>query len=138
MSANLLNREQLPQNSQPLNQIARRYLRLAKIDPDPTQLYLLQLLAWGLNNPKLKTPNPDWHDLFQQALENLQGSDPDHAMSYLTQNPDDRESPYLTPRQLRKAMSPLEAARVTFNALDLKLAADPNADDYPPSKYRRN
>lgn len=138
MSANLLNREQLPQNSQPLNQIARRYLRLAKIDPDPTQLYLLQLLAWGLNNPKLKTPSPDWRDQFQQALENLQGSEPDHAMSYLTTNPDDRESPFLTPRQLRKAMSPLEAVRVTVNALDLKLAADPNADDYPPSKYRRN
>lgn len=138
MSANLLNREHLPQNNQPLNQIARRYLRLAKVTPDPTQLYLLQLLEWGLNNPKLKTPNRDWHDLAQQALENLQGSDPDQALAYLTKSPDDPDSPLISPRQLRKAMSPLEAARVTFNALDLKLAADPNADDYPPSKYRRN
>lgn len=138
MSAPLLNREAIPQNGQPLNQIARRYLRLAQVPPDPTQLYLLQLLRWGIEHKKVKLPNPDWRDLVQANLNDLEGSDPARAMQYLTSNPQDPQSPFLTPRQLRKAMSPLEAARVVMNALDLRLGADPDQDDYPPNKYRRN
>lgn len=133
----LLNREPLPQNNQPLNRLAHRYLKLAQVQPDPTQLYLLQLLRWGIEQGKVKLPNPDWRDLVLDNLSSLEGSEPEAALVYLTQNPDDPESPFLTPRQLRKAMSPREAARVIMNALDLRLGADPQQDDYPPNKYRR-
>lgn len=132
----LLHREPLPQNNQPLNQIARRYLKLAQQPPDPTQLYLLQLLQWGLDSGKVTLQTPDWKDQLRESLDNLQGSDPEQAMQYLVNNPDDPQSPLLLPRQLRKAMSPREAAQVVMNSLDLRLTADPEVD-YPPTRYRR-
>ena len=40
----------LPQNAQRLNRSAWRWLREAKVLPDPYSLHLLELARWGLDN----------------------------------------------------------------------------------------
>ena len=125
--------ESLHTNYDPLNQLAKKYLRLEKQTLDPDSLYLLQLAQWGLDRTKLK--NGLWQSDLRQSLDNLLTWNPEDALTYLRDNPDDPLSPLLTKRLLRRAMSARQAARVILNALDLRMSADPNLD-YPPIKYK--
>ena len=134
MHATRVHEELLHTNYDPLNQLAKRYLRLEKQDADPNALYLLQLAQWGLDHKRIKFASPQWQANARQSLENLLTWDPEDALTYLRDNPDDPQSPLLSNRQLRKAMSGRQAARVVLNALDLRMSADGNLD-YPPTKY---
>ncbi len=125
--------EPIHANYDPLNQLAKRYLRLEKQSPDPSALYLIQLAHWGLDALHLK--NKMWQSDLRQSVESLLTWDPEDALTYLRDNPDDPHSPLLAKRLLRKAMSGKQAARVILNALDLKMTADQQVD-YPPTKYR--
>jgi len=129
-----LSPEELHTNYDPLNQLAKKYLRLEQQVPDPSSLYLIQLAQWGLDHGKLKLPSDEWRATVQASLENLLTWDPEKALTYLRDNPDDKQSPLLTKRQLRKAMSAKQAARVVLNALDLRMTVDETLD-YPPTKY---
>ena len=51
-------------NKLPLNQLAKQALKLEKEAPDPTGLYLLQLLEWALESGKVKLGGP----LTQQSV----------------------------------------------------------------------
>lgn len=128
--------ERLPVNQLPLNQLAKRFLSLEHQSPDPDALYVLQLAQWGCQQGKaLHRANQQVRSDLLQSLDNLGTWTPQQAHEYLTVNPDDPNSPLLTPRLLRRALSARRAARVVLNALDLRLTADQNLD-YPPTKYR--
>lgn len=58
--------ELLPQNKSPVNQAAKKALRQVKQTPDPEDLYLLQLMRWGLEKGKVALSAP-----FQVGQEQL-------------------------------------------------------------------
>lgn len=45
-------------NKQPVNQVARNFLLKAKVKPDPSLLYLLQLMYWALREGKVDVVEP--------------------------------------------------------------------------------
>ena len=63
-----------PENNEPLNQVAKRLLKEAGESPDPTSLYLVQLMRWGLDsgNSGLRY---ELQDRVDQTLDALLGAE---------------------------------------------------------------
>lgn len=112
----------LKENTEFVNQQARKSLQDLNASPDPSSLYLLQLMSWGLQNL-------DWEGESRVHLEDQLGhllrASPKQAMSWLFQDGEDLS---LNPSQ------PQQAASDAVNHLESRLSAEdrfyppPNAD----------
>ena len=122
-------------NKLPLNQEARRWLDLAKSQPDPTTLYTLQLILWGLDPSSEGGKLLKGQSTRRQALENaaiqLLSFPPQKALVFLceTKDPEDEDS-NLGKENLSMQRSPRDAAWRAVDALDRILTA--TLDNYPP------
>jgi hypothetical protein len=79
----------LPQNNDPLNQAALKWLKEAKgADPVPHALHVLSLMGWGLDNGA----EGEWPARDRPALElqvgSLLGWKPENAMAFILYNPE--------------------------------------------------
>ncbi|MGH6866473.1 MAG: hypothetical protein ACREDO_09970 [Methyloceanibacter sp.] len=103
-----------------MNRAAWRWLKLAKVQPDPYSLHILTLAQWGLENGAKGDWQPrDRHDLEMQ-LGLLWGATPARAMEWLFENVDagdaeEQEADLLN--SLKTANSPIRAAAEVLNAI---------------------
>ena len=121
-------------NRQPLNQEAKRWLKVAGAEIDSTGgPYLFQLMLWALDKGKVDLL-PEYKSQVRSAVEQLTFLlDPQKAMDYLLQREDDPESPRLEVSDLQNQRSPKEVARLLFDTLDQRMSADNNLQGvYPP------
>lgn len=118
---------------EPLSQVAYRHLINTGVEPDLDFQPIFQLALWGLDQG-LEFQDPHLTSSLRQAVDSLLvAEDPNHALRYLTENPDEPEVPLLTSEQIQQAGSPLGASQLVLSALHLKLTADDNLIGvYPP------
>jgi hypothetical protein len=107
-------------NDSLVNRAAWRWLKLAKVQPDPYSLHLLTLAWWGLENGA----RGDWPEDLTYALEMqlgyLGGWKPEDVMGWLFENldagdPKEQEADLLN--SLKTANSPLRAAAEVLNTI---------------------
>lgn len=125
--------KELPENAQPINRAALRWLRQAKAPADPDRLYALQLLTWGYEMG-IEAPSPIAASHRQELMDSahrLLGPriDQTKAMAFLLSNPagDERDVQEATLLELLEtAESPEDAAAemMAWHA-DLMQASDP-------------
>ena len=128
-------------NRRPLNQAAKRWLRLAGLGTDPELPYLVQLLIEGFD-ANLPIPGQGgnyWADLAQAADQLLDPSlNPVSVMRWLTDSPsgpDQSEQSQTLQLQLERAKSWEEAAQSLMKWFcDRKAAQDPY---YQPAASHR-
>lgn len=118
-------------NSGPLCQVAKSKLLEAGVQPDPDQLYPLQLIRWGLQSGEL-IPRPGlWHRQ-SDVLDALEGMDPQEALDFLTQpNPEDPEDPEEVNYNIQslRQEKPADVAFELMEMLHSRMAA--TLKDYP-------
>lgn len=120
-------------NQQPLNQEAKRWLRLAKAEASEDQPYLLQLMWWGLEEAKLNLALKDLQALRVQlkpvVYDLLNNPDKEEAFQYLlTGSGSPKERPQLSLHTLQSSMTPEEAARRALGSLSALVGSDPSRD----------
>ena len=113
--------ELMPINNRPLSLQAKQALRTLHENPNPEQLYPLQLARLSLD----RMPRTDRADLLE-ALDVLDGQPPSRVWQLLTLNPTTRE-PYLP---LPNNLNPQELA----DALLLQLRDSLRASELIPSR----
>lgn len=114
-------------NRHPLNQEAKRWLRLVPYPVDEVEPYLLQLMWWGAEEARLgltvKSVRYIREELLPVIYELMGCADPHAAWEYPTKGrpgefqPDDL--PILSLSALQHSMIPERAALHAFQALDL-------------------
>jgi hypothetical protein len=121
-------------NQLPINQEAKRWLRVAQAEYDQTSLYLLQLILWGLDQKRLPVGQARRASL-EQAAYQLLSFKPDKAMKFLLMAPDSEDDESnLSVDNLESERSPLDAVWEAVQALDRSLME--NVDNYPPRELR--
>ncbi|MCL6559447.1 MAG: hypothetical protein K6U74_11745 [Firmicutes bacterium] len=111
-------------NKQPINQLAKMYLKKAGMKPDPDMLHLYQLVEWGLSRGKvevrdLSNPNAG-PDLLEAARRLMYLDDSEKALNLLVKEGPDKGNPksaWVDPVLLMKQKSPEEAARYLAECL---------------------
>jgi hypothetical protein len=121
-------------NQLPINQEAKRWLRVAQAEYDQSSLYLLQLILWGVEQKRLPVGSAQRSSL-EQAAYQLLSFQPEKALKFLLMA-EDSEAPEsnLSVDHLESERSPLDAAWEAVQALDRSLME--NVDDYPPRELR--
>lgn len=126
---NHMNRVQLA-NQLPLNKIAMKWLDQVYPDsPEQSELAVLTLMRWGLDNHLQLQPkaphHPDWEQLMRQ-VELMSEWEPRHAMAFLT-NPENLENEtVLPPSRLAEEPTAEDAAQVLLeNLYDAMVATMP-------------
>ncbi len=104
--------------SHPWNQAALLQLQRLSLRPDPSLLYLLQLLRWLLETPEGGLM-PHQRMLAEAQLEILERARPEEALLFF-QSPDDPEEVLLDQEAL-ESEEPLEAAWEVLAAMLEKL-----------------
>ena len=119
--------EHVPENQHPLNQRAKALLKQAKADPEPSVLYVYQLLDWSLEQDNLDL-REKFRDQLSQAVFDLSGLDPKVAMNILLNPPGEPQSDQVSlPDNALDDLSPVEAAQELFETLHSQLQArNPN------------
>lgn len=116
-----------PENEHPLNQRAKALLKQARADPEPSGLYVYQLLQWSLDqgNHGLREK---FLDQLSQAVFTLFGADPEVGMFILLKPPGEPKSDQVSlPDNALDDLSPVEAAQELFETLHSQLQArNPN------------
>src|SRR5574340_232809 len=121
-------------NRHPLNQEAKRWLKKADAEMDPSRPYLLQLQLWGLEESDLGL-TPDSHRELKARLlpivtSLLRNPDKVEVQAYLLHgregHPDD--PPHLSLHSLENAQSPEDAATRALDSLNDLVSADPTLD----------
>jgi hypothetical protein len=110
----------LPQNSQPVNRLALKWLNKAKVPPEPWYLHLLVLASWGLENKA----EGDWPESHKDALKDqvnlLFGWKPADVMEWVFENPNGPsrlEQRVDLAKSLSQASNPENAAAFVLNAI---------------------
>lgn len=121
-------------NQHPLNLEAKRWLKKAGAEMDPSQPYLLQLLLWGLEESDLDL-TPDSHRELKARLLPIVASllsNPDKAavQAYLLHGRSGHlnDPPHLSLRSLENAQSPEDASMRALDSLSDLVSADPTMD----------
>lgn len=113
--------EQLDQENQhPLNQKAKQLLRKADQKPDPSHLFLLQLLLWVLETRQVRLAH-NLGDLVRDSLDLLVDRPPDQAMRWLLQGPPDQENSDNQEEQLNQDQLLQEESPAAFAEVFLQL-----------------
>jgi len=110
-------------NALPINREAKRWLLVAKADHDPSALYLVQLILWGLDpkGGKLLQGVAKRSSLEQAATE-LLSYQPANALKFLLLSEDsEADESNLTVSALDSQRSPEDAAWQAVQALDRAL-----------------
>jgi hypothetical protein len=104
--------EQYPENNLRLNKLAKQALQLLKVAPDPTDLYLLQLVRWCLDYGKVHLEGP-WQaqSVLKEFLDAFNSWSPRRVMEVF-QNNDLGEPVDIYPP------GPLDPAKLAGAALD--------------------
>src|SRR5947208_3096804 len=108
----------------PLNVESRRWLKLAKEDPDPSIQPVFQLILWGLDQPATPFQEPQLREALRHAAEVLAfRREPERALAYLLENPEgDPEEPNIDAHQVQSASEvPQDAANQLAYALHNRL-----------------
>jgi hypothetical protein len=116
----------LPQNSNPLNRAALKWLKEVN-EGDPSYLHLLTLAHWGMENGA----NGEWPAASQSDMEEQVGHllrwKPEDVMGWLLDNPngpdDPKEQGANLLHSLRRASSPKSAATWLLNAIYSRMTA---------------
>lgn len=117
--------EQLPQNCNMVNVLAKAKLKEAGQQADPTSLYVLQLMRWGLDSGKVALSD-DLQGRVSQTLDNLVGYNPDRVMRFLLLG--DAGDETFAPASLAK-QTPEEASAQLLDVLESRMSA--TFADYP-------
>lgn len=112
----------------PLNRESLRLLKAAQQSPDPSSLYCVQLMQWGIDSGLLTLAQPGAQTFLLSMLDSLRSARPDQAMKYLLLN--DAGDPLSLEQALAKLKSPEEAARLLLESLEDKMSA--TVPGYPP------
>lgn len=111
-------------NSQPINQLAKKLLKKAGVNPDPDIIYILQLMEWGLTDGGLEVEdvtNKYAHSDTLAIIEKLMFSDnPEKFMDWLTKEGPDEGSPeytWIDPVYFAKQKEPEDAAAYLIDCL---------------------
>ena len=117
-------------NKQPVNQLAKRFLRQARQKPDPDLLYLYQLPKWALENGEVKNQeagSPHANGDLLGAVERLLLLNPQKAMDFLLKEGPEEGSPWVKPVLLSRLKKPADAAAYLLDRLKAALAeSEPN------------
>jgi hypothetical protein len=127
-------------NRQPVNQICRRLLEKARVNPDPGVLYLFQLVKWGLNTGKVELDDQGNKytnlDTSRAAEMLMYETNPQRAMDFLLKEGPDEGAPaetWVKTRLLAKQKTPAEAAYYLAdslrNAVEYQSVRDPALED---------
>ena len=114
------------QNHDKLNQRCKQFLLELKEKPDPSQLYCLQLMEWGLEKAKFHMRD----SRLRNTLEELMGSNQAKAYRFLKLAEDQEE--YEPVPDLEKVSSPEVLAWELLDLLDSKVNL--HLKDYPRSR----
>lgn len=120
IDSNHMNRVRLA-NQLPLNKIAQKWLMQVYPEaPERSELAVLTLIRWGLDNHLQFQPvaphHPDWEQLMRQVTL-MSEWEPRHAMAFLT-NPEDHEGEtVLEPADLAAEPTAEEAAQRLLESL---------------------
>jgi hypothetical protein len=109
-------------NANPLNQEAKRWLKLAKEPLEEDHQYLLQLMMWGLESGKVYVEDPQVYSFLVQRLGDLlRYKDQARVLEYLQENLAEPDDPLLDLEVLSKSLTPKRAAIYLLNQLDERL-----------------
>jgi hypothetical protein len=118
----------LPQNNNPLNLAAHKWLREARASAPPHDLHLLSLAHWGLENGA----EGEWPDRDRPAVESqlasLFGWKAENVLAWLLSNPNGPESRSEQAQSLLQALKwaddPKSAAAVVLSEIYSRQQAD--------------
>jgi len=109
-------------NRHPVSQACKRFLEQADPPADPVEeeLYLLQLLHWGLAEGKVRLrhpsdPRPEAH--LEEYVASLYLEHPDNVMKPLLEQGVSPEEPWMSLEELRSQPTPEAAAQYLAEAL---------------------
>ena len=124
-------------NQLPINQEAKRWLRLAKVPIEDSSLYLLQLILLGLDPKGGKLlPGTARRDSLEQAAQEMWSYPPQKALALLQMSEDgEADDSNLSVSHLDSQRSPRDAAWQAVQALDRVLQE--TVEQYPPSERTR-
>ncbi len=117
-------------NKLPLNQLAKAALRTLKVAPDPTDLYLLQLVRWCVDHGKVKFAGLVQKEVMLEHLEAFHGWSPEIVMQVF------QENDLGEPEQIYPAgpVDPVELAEAALEQLHSRLTAAKQG--YPVASHR--
>ncbi len=116
----------MPENNDPLNQVAKRLLKEAGQSPDPYWVYLLQLVRWGLEIHEVRE-SLRWPML--NIADKLLTKSPAFVMRFLLHpDTDDPDEVMLSAEDL-EGLSPEDAAAEVIELLHTAMSA--KVRDYP-------
>ncbi|MFZ0051225.1 MAG: hypothetical protein WAK96_05580 [Desulfobaccales bacterium] len=116
-------------NQRPLNQLAEEALRVLKVDPDPTNLYLLQLVRWCLDHGQMRLVGPSQAQyVLREHLDAFHGWSPEVVMELFEKN-SAGDPVEIYPKG---PVNPARLAEATLEQLDSRLSA--SVPGYPVAK----
>lgn len=122
-------------NKQPINQVAMIFLKRAGVKPDPSMLYLYQLIEWVLDSGKIEvhdvTNSYATYDLLEATRSLMYMDDAEKALNFLTKNGPDDGSPeyqWVDPVEFAKQETPLDAAQYLAERLMFALQHEEPSD----------
>jgi hypothetical protein len=124
--------EATPENSQPLNQEAKRLLQQTGEKIDPDLLYVLQLMEWAILEGKHGLPRSYKIDV-RAMVENMMGMSHAVVMKFLTEDLENEDDVRVTADELLDT-TPEEAAQILIQALHSAMSA--RISGYPPPLSR--
>lgn len=112
---------------------ARHWLARAQQPLDPTLDPPFQLMLWGMDHG-LAVQDPGYQQQLRESVEFLafQVDDPNQALAYLLEPPDNPANVRISPQQFQQQRNPLQASQSLLSALDQAMSADPNLEGWPP------
>lgn len=126
-------KEYLPENERPVNQAAKKALRQVNLKPDPEDLYLLQLMEWGLEKKKVALRAP-W-EVGQEQLEQfhqLRGRPPRQVARVFEENEAGEPSELVALAEKKGPLSAVNLAQEGWEQLDSWLQVNRLYLDSPP------
>ena len=111
-------------NKRPISKVAKRFLQQAKQKPDPSVLYVYQLMEWALSTKKIEIEEVANQyattDLLEVVRKLMYLANPERALDFLTKEGPDPGNPQATwvdPKELMRQKTPEEAAAYLAEAL---------------------
>ena len=120
----------------PLNQEAERHLHtlidLEKLDQKGYEnLYVLQLLEWGLEELQ-QLIQPGWWEILWELMVEMQQMSPSRALNYLLWTTEESEPTWIV-QSLKDAKDPMKAVNELIEVLQNNLTEDPEPVGGHPS-----
>jgi hypothetical protein len=108
-------------NQHPVNQHSLALLQKLKVQPDPSNQYVFQLLEWGRRSGQVPL-HPKYRQALEGTLEELVGHpDPQEALNYLLLS--DKGELKVRDKEFQAVKDPQEAAAWMWEELHSKLGA---------------